>query len=253
MLRSDIKVGMCIISYRNNAEGYVIRANEREDDYAVIWFQKLQSGTESTYISTCQGYTKGIIDLTIGSGLWDFAPVPHFCLMKNLYEVLRKYSDDTFELIGCSQLYEHTQFGRMKRETSATYLKTKRNTILEIVICIPKGKVECEEPILWINECYNVNDLHLMKNMEETNVFECIYYCYDGNPKITFENINPVLRHLYGVTFEDDEDNLFNICTAAKKSDRVDYYNGLEIRDMYLDCNKLHSKEFLDRARASIF
>lgn len=147
-------IGTCVIQYIDDgiAEGVVVEIKDKE--CIILWFDQHLNAMNSDHVAVFEKK----YDITKNMS-WQYAIIPHFCKIENLYSILRKYSyHNYFYLlgVGISSKDERNQYNKV----DFVYLKTLNNTYLEIMICYRYLHMWTGEPIIWINEYKNLNQLN---------------------------------------------------------------------------------------------
>lgn len=169
----DLKEGTCIVKQNEGFNEAVILKRDK-NLYKLSFFDTGNGCYSSINKKSKNGF------LTYLSKNHELAEVPHFCLIENAYSVLSKYGTD-FELIGICDLLNE------KEETlmNAIYLKTSKNTFLEIIVCYLI--TDTNYPVLWINETESVSELHFLNALKNGEI--CNYY-FSDNLQVKLEEAN---------------------------------------------------------------
>lgn len=226
---NNLKIGQCITNpygLYSYDEGVIV--NIKNNIYDIIWLKK--SSISGNYFSEYEHYDTLSIKRCIFQEKWILTPIPHFCKMENLYNILNKYTDDGyFNLFGINRILKIDENNfYTSGYTDAIYLITNKNTILEIIICYAEDKHSIEEPIIWINEFYNIEDILFLK-ISNSNYESKYYHCND----IVRVKIEHKVLDFYGILLSYDNKYFISISTTIKQHLRKEYSYGLDA-DCYI-------------------
>lgn len=227
--KKNLTNGICIIGKINSViyEGVILDYDYAFYKYIVMWF--VMNSDDNLYYSYQRSMKFSDIENL------DYAYSPHFCKIKNIYEVLKKYDNNNMLLLGYSTINGTDEF-----QTDFLYLKINQNLFLELVICYPKKsmKYQDQDAVIWINEYHNIQQFHLNNGN---------YYFGDFIP-VDIEDARDTLSTFNGVKFIDKKQHLqIGIYSHIDAILRHQYINGMDTKTFtYNNCIRT-KEEFITK------